>query len=36
MTDMLLGLRAYEANQKVIQTLDASMGRLIEQVGMPS
>ena len=36
MGNMMLGLRAYEANQKVIQTIDATVGRLIEQVGSPS
>lgn len=33
---MMLGLRAYEANQKVVQTIDSTMGRLIDQVGFPS
>lgn len=32
MTSMMLGLRAYEANQKVIQAIDASTSRLIDQV----
>lgn len=36
MGNMMLGLRAYEANQKVIQAIDATVGRLIEQVGSPS
>lgn len=36
MTGMILGLRAYEANQKVIQTVDATIGRLIDQVAMPT
>lgn len=36
MTGMILGLRAYEANQKVIQTMDSTIGRLIDQVAMPS
>jgi flagellar basal-body rod protein FlgG len=36
MTSMLLGLRAYEANQRVIQTLDGTLGRLIDQVATPS
>jgi flagellar basal-body rod protein FlgG len=35
MIDMMLGLRAYEANQRVIQTVDTTIGRLIDQVGMP-
>ena len=35
MGSMMLGLRAYEANQKVIQAIDATVGRLIEQVGSP-
>ncbi len=35
MGNMMIGLRAYEANQKVIQTIDATIGRLIEQVGSP-
>lgn len=33
---MMLGLRAYEANQKVVQAIDATMGRLIDQIGFPS
>lgn len=36
MVQMMLGMRAYEANQRVIQGLDDTIGRLIEQVGMPS
>ena len=36
MTQMLLGLRAYEANQHVIQAIDGTMGRLIDQIGFPS
>jgi len=36
MTSMMLGLRAYEANQRSIQAIDSTMSRLIEQVGMPS
>jgi len=36
MTGMMLGLRAYEANQRVISTIDETMGRLIDQVAMPS
>ena len=36
MIDMTLGLRAYAANQKVITTMDETMGRLIDQVGMPA
>ncbi len=36
MGNMMLGLRAYEANQKVIQTIDTTVGRLIDQVGSPS
>lgn len=35
-SSMMLGLRAYEANQKVVQAIDATMGRLIDQVGFPS
>ena len=35
MIQMMLGMRAYEANQRVIQTLNDTVGRLIEQVGMP-
>lgn len=35
-SSMMLGLRAYEANQKVIQAIDATMGRLIDQVGFPA
>lgn len=36
MSQMMLGLRAYEANQKVIQAIDSTMGRLIDQVGFPA
>lgn len=35
LSSMLLGMRAYEANQRVIQTLDDSVSRLIDQVGFP-
>jgi len=35
MGNMMLGLRSYEANQKVIQAIDATIGRLIDQVGSP-
>lgn len=35
MVQMMLGMRAYEANQRVIQGIDSSIGQLIEQVGMP-
>lgn len=36
MTGMLIGLRAYEANQRVIQALDGTIGRLIDQVATPT
>jgi len=36
MINLMLGMRAYEANQRVITAVDGTMGRLIEQVGMPS
>lgn len=35
MTNMMLGLRAYEANQRVIQAIDATTSRLIDQLGAP-
>lgn len=35
MGKMMLGLRAYEANQRVIQTIDSSIGRMIDQIAMP-
>ena len=35
MSRMMLGMRAYEANQRVIQGLDGTIGKLIDQVGMP-
>ncbi len=35
MISMILGVRHYEANQKVINTIDETMNRLIDQVGMP-
>ncbi|MBI2423462.1 MAG: flagellar hook-basal body protein [Candidatus Hydrogenedentes bacterium] len=34
MTKMMLGLRAYEANQRVIQAVDTTIGRLIDQVAV--
>jgi len=34
MIGMILGLRAYEANQKYINVMDETMGRLIDHVGM--
>jgi flagellar basal-body rod protein FlgF len=34
MTEMVMGIRNYEANQKVIQTHDALTGMLIERIGM--
>lgn len=36
MIGMILGLRAYNANQKVITSVDETLTRLIEQVGMPA
>jgi flagellar basal-body rod protein FlgG len=35
MVKMMVGVRAYAANQKVITTLDETTSKLIEQVGMP-
>jgi flagellar basal-body rod protein FlgF len=35
MGNMILGLRAYAANQRVITSFDDTLGRLIDQVGMP-
>ena len=35
MVNMIMGLRAYASNQKVINTVDETMSRLIEQVGSP-
>lgn len=35
MVNMMIGLRAYAANQKVINAIDDTMGQLIEQVGSP-
>jgi len=35
MTSMILGVRAYETNQRVIQAFDSTIGHLIERVGMP-
>lgn len=35
MAQMMVGLRAYAANQKVINCADETMSRLIEQVAMP-
>ena len=35
-SSMMLGLRAYEANQKVIQALDGTLSQVISQGGMPS
>ncbi|MDZ4858818.1 MAG: flagellar hook-basal body protein [Candidatus Hydrogenedentes bacterium] len=36
MAQMMLGLRMYNANQKVITSVDETMGRLINEVGMPT
>jgi flagellar basal-body rod protein FlgG len=36
MASMLLGLRAYAANQKVINSVDDTLGRLINDVGAPA
>ena len=36
MAQMTLGLRMYNANQKVINSVDETMGRLINEVGMPT
>jgi len=35
MVNMIVGLRAYAANQKVINAMDETVSRLIERVGMP-
>ena len=35
MIGMIIGLRAYSANQKVITSVDETMSRLIDQVGTP-
>ena len=35
MINMILGVRSYEANQRVINSVDETIGRLIDQVGMP-
>ncbi|HRK35198.1 MAG TPA: flagellar hook-basal body protein [Candidatus Hydrogenedentes bacterium] len=36
MAQMMLGLRMYNANQKVISSVDETVGRLINEVGMPT
>ena len=36
MAQMILGLRAYTANQKVISSVDETVGRLINDVGSPA
>ncbi|MBX7256795.1 MAG: flagellar hook-basal body protein [Candidatus Hydrogenedentes bacterium] len=36
MAEMMLGLRAYEANQRVITAVDETAGRLINDVGSPA
>ncbi len=35
MVEMIMGLRAYAANQRVINSVDETMSRLIDQVGSP-
>ncbi len=35
MIQLTLGMRAYEANQRVVLAFNETMGRLIDQVGMP-
>jgi flagellar basal-body rod protein FlgG len=36
MTDLITSMRAFEANQKVIQTQDERMGKTIQELGSPS
>lgn len=36
MVNLMMALRAYAANQKVLQTIDETSGRFIDQVGSPS
>lgn len=36
LTNMLLGLRAYEANQRAIRAADDTMNSVIQRVGMPA
>lgn len=36
MAQMTLGMRMYNANQKVINSVDETVGRLINEVGMPA
>jgi flagellar basal-body rod protein FlgF len=36
MVQLMMGARAYEANQRMMSTVDATLGRLIDQVAMPS
>jgi len=36
MAQMTLGMRTYNANQKVINAIDETVGRLINEVGMPT
>ena len=36
MAQMMLGLRIYNADQKVINSVDETVSRLINEVGMPT
>ena len=36
MINMMMALRAYGANQKVISSIDETVSRMIDQVGSPS
>jgi len=36
LTNMMIGLRAYAANQRVINAINETMGRVIDQVGSPT
>lgn len=35
MMKMMIGMRSYEANQRVVQSVDGTLGKLIDLVGMP-
>lgn len=36
MVQLMMGARAYEANQRMMATVEATLGRLIDQVAMPT
>lgn len=36
LSNMMMGMRVYDANRRVVSSIDATLGRVIDQVGMPA